>query len=132
MIPIGGDLEDGLEVVEEPSRTYRLDLGQGRAYGMVDGLDAVKQAVSKILQTDRFQHLIYDADYGSELTGLRGRSSGYVRSEMDRRIREALLQDDRIIGVEDMQIMIAADEATATFTVVSSYGNYTEEVSASV
>lgn len=131
MIPIGGDLLEA-ENEEETSRTYGIDFATGKAIGITDGLEAVKQAVYKILQTDRFAHLIYDANYGSEITGLQGQSEGYVRSEIDRRIREALLQDDRISSIEDMQITISGDEAVATFTVVSDYGNFTQEVNAIV
>ncbi|MFD1179199.1 DUF2634 domain-containing protein [Paenibacillus puldeungensis] len=131
MIPIGGDLLEA-ENEEETSRTYGIDFAGGKATGITDGLEAVRQAVYKILQTDRFAHLIYDANYGSEITGLQGRSEGYVRSEIDRRIREALLQDDRISSIEDMQITINGDEAVATFTVVSDYGDFTKEVNAVV
>lgn len=131
MIPIGGSLED-VEVQEETSRTYGIDFTRGKATGITNGLDAVRQAVYKVLHTDRFAHLIYDANYGSEVTGLQGRSQGYVRSEIERRIREALLQDDRISEITDMQITIAGDEALAVFTVVSIYGDFKEEVTASV
>ncbi|MDN4069273.1 DUF2634 domain-containing protein [Paenibacillus vini] len=131
MIPIGGSLED-VEVQEETSRTYGIDFTSGKATGLIDGLEAVKQAVYKILQTDRFAHLIYDANYGSEINGLQGRSQGYVRSEIERRIREALLVDDRIQSIENMQIDITGDEALVTFTVVSIYGDFKQEVSANV
>lgn len=131
MIPIGGDLTTA-ETVEETSRTYGIDFTKGRCTGMIDGLDAVKQAVYKILQTDRFVFLIYDANYGSEISGLQGRSEGYVRSEIARRIREALLEDDRITAIENMQITITGDSALVAFTVVSEYGNFKSEVTASV
>lgn len=131
MIPIGGSLQDAAEE-QQTSRTYGIDFAAGKATGMVDGLEAVRQAVYKILRTDRFAHLIYDANYGSEISGLQGRSQGYVRSEIERRIREALLQDDRISEVADMQINITGDEALVTFTVVSTYGDFKEEVTASV
>lgn len=131
MIPIGGAVQ-GAEEAEETSRTYGVDFAKGKATGVIDGLDAVKQSVYKILQTDRFFFLIYGANYGSELTGLQGRSEGYVRSEIDRRIREALLQDDRISSVDNMQIDINGDEVLASFTVSSVYGNFREEVSANV
>lgn len=127
MIPIGGDIQE-IEEVQEPSRTYKLDLVNKRITGMVDGLEAVRQAVYKIFKTERFDYLIYDADYGSEMTGLGGKSAGFVRSELQRRITEALLQDDRVTAIEDMNIVIAGDEASVTFTVVSVYGNYNEEV----
>lgn len=131
MIPIGGDLTT-IETVDETSRTYGIDFDKGRCTGIIDGLDAVKQAVYKILQTDRFAFLIYDANYGSEIFGLQGRSEGYVRSEIARRIREALLTDDRISDIENMQITITGDSALVTFTVVSVYGNFESEVTASV
>lgn len=131
MIPIGGSLQDAAEE-QQTSRTYGIDFAAGKATGMVDGLEAVRQAVYKILRTDRFAHLIYDANYGSEISGLQGRSQGYVRSEIDRRIREALLQDDRISEIADMQVTITGDEALVTFTVVSNYGDFKEEVTASV
>lgn len=131
MIPIGGSIQDAAEM-QQTSRTYGIDFAAGKATGITDGLEAVRQAVYKILRTDRFAHLIYDANYGSEISSLQGRSQGYVRSEIERRIREALLQDDRISEVADMQINITGDEALVTFTVVSTYGDFKEEVTASV
>ncbi|MFD3260813.1 DUF2634 domain-containing protein [Paenibacillus lentus] len=131
MIPLGGNLMTA-EAALETSRTYGIDFHKGRCTGMIDGLDAVRQAVYKILQTDRFAHLIYDANYGSELTGLQGRSQGYVRSEIDRLIKEALLADNRISGVENMQITINGDEALATFTVASTFGDFKSEVTMNV
>lgn len=126
MIPIGGAIQDAAET-QQTSRTYGIDFTKGKAVGVTDGLEAVRQAVYKILRTDRFAHLIYDANYGSEISSLQGRSQGYVRSEIERRIREALLQDDRIAEITDMQITVTGDEALATFTVVSIYGDFREE-----
>lgn len=131
MIPLGGNLMTA-EVAQETSRTYSIDFAKGRCSGMIDGLDAVKQAVYKILRTDRFSYLIYDVNYGSELTGLQGRNQGYVRSEIERLIKEALLVDDRISGVENMRITITGDEALATFTVVSIFGDFKSEVTMNV
>ena len=131
MIPIGGAILDA-EEAQETSRTYGVDFTNKRTTGYIDGLEAVKQAVYKTLQTDRFMHLIYDADYGSEISGLQGRSEGYVRSEIARRITESLLQDDRISAVENMQITINGDQALCVFTVVSTYGDFKSEVTASV
>ena len=131
MIPIGGDLEDAQEIIET-SRTYNVDWANGRLQGQIDGLQAIRQVVYKILQTVRFDHLIYNDDYGSELQGLQGRSEGYVRSEIQRRITEALLQDERISAVEDMTTEISGDEALCSFRVVSTFGDFRSEVTASV
>ena len=131
MIPIGGDIEDAQEIIET-SRTYNIDWTNGRSQGITDGLQAIRQVVYKILQTIRFEHLIYDDDYGSELQGLQGRSEGYVRSEIQRRISEALLQDERIASIEDFTINIAGDEALCNFRVLSTFGDFKSEVTTNV
>ncbi|MBP1990204.1 DUF2634 domain-containing protein [Paenibacillus eucommiae] len=133
MIPqggISGDAQD-LELAQQSSRTYRINPLTKRVGGMIDGLEAVKQAVYKILQTERYAHIIYSTDYGSQLSTAPGTSPAYVQMELGRKIRDALIQDDRITDVQDMQIRINGDEALASFIVNSEYGNFqvTEEVS---
>ncbi|MGQ7886865.1 DUF2634 domain-containing protein [Paenibacillus sp. WC2504] len=127
MIPTGGMTNAALQQSQQPSRTYRMDLENGRIVGTTEGLEAVKQAVHKILGTERFEYLIYGPDYGSEYGSLIGVNSGLIRSELGRRITEALMQDDRITDVQDMKVMITGDSALAEFTVVSQYGSYQTE-----
>ena len=42
------DVEDVEEEAEQTSRTYRIDFENGCIDGMIDGLEAVKQAITKI------------------------------------------------------------------------------------
>ena len=127
--PTGSIIPAELEIVEEqqPSLTFGIDFDRGRVIGMVDGLDAVKQAVFLILQTERYRYLIYSSDYGSELEGLIGRDPLFVQSELKRRIREALMQDDRIEDVTNFSIRFDGDSALVRFTVVSIFGNFEAE-----
>ncbi len=129
MIPQGTSL-GGSELTEqaETSKTYKLDTVANRIIGLTDGPDAVRQSVFKILQTERYRFFCYSADYGVELEGLVGADPAFVRSEIKRRISEALLQDDRISEVNDFSIEIDADVAKATFTVVSDFRSFREEV----
>jgi hypothetical protein len=127
MIPQGGTLQPGSEIVEtmaQPSLTYDLNLEEGTISGHIDGLEAVKQAVVKILQTRRFEHLIYSSNYGQELDSVIGRDSLWAYAEIERHIKEALLQDDRILSVDDMNITFVGDQAVAEFTVRSVYGAF--------
>lgn len=134
--PTGTIIPSSLEIVEEqqPSLTFGIDFDRGRVIGMVDGLDAVKQAVFLILQTERYRHLIYTPDYGCELEGLVGRDPLFVQSEIKRRIREALMQDDRIEDVTNFSIQFDGDSALVRFTVVSAFGSFevAQEVTGSV
>jgi phage baseplate assembly protein W len=126
MIPAGGSILNApVEEQQQPSLTWKLDLENKRITQMIDGLEAVKQAVFVILETERFQHLIYSFDFGSELQGLIGKSPLFVQSEIRRLIKEALLQDDRITDVQNITFQTQGDSMLVEFTVVSVFGNFT-------
>lgn len=130
MIPQGGVLgESEIEFEQWPSKTYRLDPNSKRIVGFVDGLDAVKQATFKILQTIRFEYLIYSPNYGLD-GGSVGKSRSYFQSEIKRKVREALLQDNRISDVIDFSFSYDGDSATVEFEVISKFGDfeYSKEV----
>lgn len=126
MIPTGGSILNApVEEQQQPSLTWKLDFEAKRITQMVDGLEAVKQAAFVILETERFQHLIYSFNFGSELEGLIGKSPLFVQSEVRRLIREALLQDDRITDVRDITFQTQGDSLLVEFTVVSVFGDFT-------
>lgn len=131
-IPQGGTLQGDIEIVQQPSRTYRLDFQRGRISGMTDRLDAVRQAVYKIFHTERFAYLIYDFAYGYEGNGLIGKDRLFVQSEIRRRLQEALLQDDRIAEIKGLQIEFEGDTAQVRFTVICDYGAFDMEVTQNV
>ncbi|MEW9105309.1 DUF2634 domain-containing protein [Paenibacillus sp. S-12] len=119
------EIEDAptmMEYTEQPTRTYRLDIEAGRILGMTDGLEAIRQAVLKILLTERFEYLIYSPDYGSELRAQLGYSLGFVKSELERTISEALLQDDRILRVGEFAFEQTGDALHVHFTVETVLG----------
>ncbi|MBY9078314.1 DUF2634 domain-containing protein [Paenibacillus sp. HN-1] len=125
-------LNEDMEETPQPSRTYKLDLVKGRiGAATVDGLEAVKQSVIKILSTSRFEYLIYSDAYGSEadVGAVRGRA--VFESELERWVKEALMQDDRIVSVTQFAFSYDQDNALVTFLVESDYGNYTNELEVS-
>jgi hypothetical protein len=125
MIPTGGTLKNAqVQRVQQPSRTWKLDFEAGRITGMIDNLEAVRQAVFKIMQTQRFAQLIYSFRYGNELDRLIGMSPLYVQSEATRFVQEALSTDDRVRGVENVSISLDGDAMTISFTVVTQYGSF--------
>ena len=118
MLPTTGDiLQKNLKIVQKPSKTFKLDMENKRIIDMVDGLEAVKQSVYCILNTERFEWLIYSWNYGSELKDLFGKSSGLVKAKIKKRIREALIQDDRISDVDSFFFDINERKLHVTFTV---------------
>ena len=84
-----------------PTKTYRIDPVNKRIIGVIDGRDAVMQAIRKVLSTDKYAYEIYDWYYGNELIKLVGKSSDYARTRIPNIMKEALLVDDRITDVRD-------------------------------
>ena len=114
----------------EPSRTYRIQ--DHRILGFIDGAEAVQQAVEKVLNTEKYVYPIYSFSYGIELESLIGQDKLYVQMELMRRIKECLLQDERITNVENFSFTVNGDSILCSFDVVSIYGttSATKEVSA--
>lgn len=116
-----------LKIVQEPTKTYRLDTSNNRLIGYTDALEAMKQAIYKIIFTERYQYLIYSWNYGIELEDLFGKPKPYVYPELKRRIREALLQDDRITEVDNFDFSSKKGDVTVTFTVHTAFGDIEAE-----
>lgn len=107
-----------------PSKDYGLD--EDKIRGMVENKNAVRQAVFFILNTERYAHIIYPWSYGIELDDLIGQHKAYVIPEAERRITEALLQDDRITKVDSFCFEQQRTSLSVTFTVHTVYGDFTE------
>ena len=90
------DLKEDFEIEEQSGNTYNLNVEKNIIEGTCDGIEAVKQTIYCILNTERFEYLMYSWDYGIELKNLIGEPTSYVLIELERVIKEALVQDDRI------------------------------------
>lgn len=101
-----------------------MDWERKRITGQTDGLEAVQQAAAKILRTDRFEHLIYSSDYGTEWRLVLGKDRLLVRAEIRRIVSEALLQDERILSLENIVVSFTGDNLTFDCKVVTRYGNF--------
>ncbi len=110
-----------ISVAELPTKTYKLDFERGRCGGMIDGLEAMEQAIYKMFNTQRFAHIIYSDDYGFE--EMIGENEIYVRGDLPRRINEMLLQDERITSIENFLLEFIKDEAYVSLTAVTIYGD---------
>ena len=124
MIPQASiNIEIAPEEVIETSRTYRLS--SDRIQGYTDGIEALKQAIYKVLNTERYEHPIYSFNYGIELESLVGKDRTYVQVELKRRISECLLRDERITGVDNFRFEGTGDVIKCTLDVHSIYGDLT-------
>lgn len=100
--------------------------------GMVNDLEALGQAIRKRLSTQQFEYPIYSFNYGVNWRDLIGQDQEYIRAEMQRMIRETLLQDDRIIDVSGFSFEFKGIICVCTFDVSSIFGQLREGVEVNV
>lgn len=127
------DIDEIEEDTEQETKTYRIDFENGRIDGKIDGLEAVKQAITKILLTERFKNLIYSDDYGCEIQDMlmsNENTDVFIESEIPELIKDALSNDERILGVENFELYDSDDERDGikiTFDVSTIYGDFNME-----
>lgn len=128
MIPaVEDDIRQDFTIETLPSKTFKMNTDTLTISGTIDELEAVKQAVYLILNVERYQWLIYSWNYGVELHGLIGKPVDFCLPEIERRIKEALLQDDRITAVQNFEFTVNKKQVLTTFEVVTIYGEINAE-----
>lgn len=127
ILPVGGAIAPGMTIQQQsqPTKTWYIDPVTNQCRGNVDGLKAIAQTVEAILNTERFHWQIYPPDIGMEYGGLLGQDPGYVASELQRRIEDALSIDTRVLGIEDFSYTMQDGSMTATVAVNTVYGQTT-------
>lgn len=124
---------DTFEITEQPTLTHRMDREKEYIKGKTDEIEAMKQAVYKILMTERYGSIIYSGNYGIELADLFGQPVSYVCPELERRITEALLWDKRIENVTDFEFDLSKKGVVSVrFKVQTAYGTFEEEKNVNV
>ena len=113
---------------QQPGRTWYIDKASNRIRGECDNWQAVRQAVEIILNVERFRWQIYRPYSGMQWDGLVGQDPGYVASELQRRIREALMMDDRVRGISNFSYTVTGNKLSASLTVNTVFGSYETSV----
>ena len=119
MIPsVNTILTTDIEIEQQASLNYKMQMVKDIILGKCDKLEAMKQVVFKILNTERYQYVIYSWNYGIELLDLFGMPVDYVCAELI----------DRINSVSDFDFTFPnKGEILATFTVHTIFGDIEAE-----
>lgn len=126
MLPENSNYEvlSNYDTTEQPNMTYKLDRENKRIVAVYEDYEEIiRQAVYLILLTERYNYAMYSWNYGIELSDLFGRERQYVIPMLMSRIKEALLQDDRILNVTNFSFSINRSKYSVSFTAVTKYNN---------
>ena len=128
MIPKIGFGSGDIEITEQPTLSHRMDREKEYIKGKTDEIEAMKQAVYKILMTERYGSIIYSGNYGIELKDLFGQPVSYVCPELERRITDALLWDKRIESVDNFEFDLSKKGVVSVrFNVRTVFGSFESE-----
>ncbi len=117
------DLEQDLELSVYPTKTYNMELEEGRIRGFSDDIASMKQVIFLALNTERSTYLAFSGNYGIELSDLFDMPMSFVMAELERRITEALTWDSRIESVDHFAFEVNGRNVHVTFTVHTTFGN---------
>ena len=122
ILPKGAIINENLTIEEkiQPTKTYKIE--NGRIVGTCDGKEALLQSIYFILNSARYSYIVYPNSYGNEILGIIGMDKDIAESELKRRIKEALMQDDRIKDVGNFEFINDGDSTLLKCTVFSIYG----------
>lgn len=131
MIPVNYEEpeEDLLEESAELSdKTFLLNFENNRIQGNIKELEAVKQSIICMLETERYAYLIHTWQYGASLEQYIGQSYDYVTADIGREIKETLMTDDRIVDVYGFKFEQIGENLKVNFEVNTVYGIVSESV----
>jgi hypothetical protein len=131
MIPNINLLLTDIQEYQYGNKTYKIKLSpddNDSIDGFVNDLDAIKQAIYLIFNTERYAYNIYSWNYGIELVDLIGQPFSFVVAVLPKRIEDALKQDDRIEEVKDFNFTRQKNKLYTTFTVVTNVGEIQSEL----
>ena len=114
-----------VDVLFRPYPSYDYRINEDRIAGYVQEIAAIQQAVLLILSTERYAYQIYGQNFGVEFEKYIGKDIDYVRTNILGDIKDALMQDDRILDVELISITQPKRESVLVqFTVYATLGAF--------
>ncbi|MCY7618605.1 MULTISPECIES: DUF2634 domain-containing protein [Bacillus] len=123
--------EEEIEETEEDeevdtSTTYRIDVETGRLTGeTISGIEAIRQFVYMTLRTERYAYPIYSHDIGTEIQELLTDTEvtdEYKEMEIPRLLEEALIVDERIDHIEELEVTKQNDSFHVKLAIVTDEG----------
>ncbi|MCF2641146.1 DUF2634 domain-containing protein [Roseburia hominis] len=90
-----------VEEKEQPSKTFKMNAEKNVVRGTCDDVEALKQAIFLMLNIERYSCPLVSFNFGAQLSDLIGMPVSYCIPQAEYRIRDTLMQDDRIDKVYD-------------------------------
>lgn len=128
-------IEEELEEEAAEPAEYEIDYETGQLTGrIVHGIEAIKMWIYLAVNTPRYESTIFPWTHGHDFNELKGKlyTEDVIESEAQRMIEECLLENQYITAIQNFSCKKNGEKVNMTFTVVTPYGTYDEEVEKNV
>ena len=109
------------DIYKEHEHDFNINQLTGK---ILEGKTALKMWIYKALLTKRYTYPIYSWDYGQDLDELigQGYEIDYIKSEVERRIQDCLMINERIIRCHSFETNLINDSLQISFIVDTTFG----------
>lgn len=112
------------EYTSYPNNEWIVDFESEDNTEPKDELNTIIQAVRFALETERYKYPIMGSNYGTTFEDLIGSDYSYTKSEIARRIRDALSIDDRILSIDNFEFtQTNGSDMIVTFNITTIVGS---------
>lgn len=106
-------------------KEYEINFETGQLTGRkVEGVEAVKTWILKVMKSERYKYVAYSFDYGVEIEKFIGKNydESLIKSELARNVEEALKINPYIKGIEGFNSSFKGTILKCDFTVITDFG----------
>lgn len=129
-------VENVLPIFREVGWDFMEDIPliESGRFKIVEGNDALKVWIYKVVKTERYKHIIYNDDFGTEINKYIGKNytRSYTESEIVRDIKEALLINEYILEIKKINASYEGSTLMVHVELTTVYSDIDMEVRLSV
>lgn len=128
MLPTSNIEEKDAET--ESYKAFYIDFENGTIGGLIDGKEALIQAVRITLMTERYKYPIFSHSYGTDYRGVLESEYCKAMGKLKKAIYDSLIYDERINEIGSFEFERQGTKMIVSFRISSIYGpiDYKTEV----
>ena len=126
--------ENRIEDISEKKRAYKafkIDFENKKTGEIIDGREALEQAVKMALIVKRYKYPAFSHYYGTDYRGLMEDGEDKAMGKLKNAICDSLGSDERIKAVDNFSFEKKGSSMLVKFRVVSIYGEMENEIEVS-
>lgn len=116
---------------ESADKAYFLDFDTKTVGELIDGKDALVQAIKMALMVQRYKYPVFSHSYGTDYTNAFADGYSKAMGRLKNAIYDSLIYDDRINAIDSFAFEKRGTKVIVKFRILSIYGPFGHEIEVS-